>query len=95
MAVLHDCSYMELEGRSEAHATCPHCGSPLWADEGQRRNMLRMKQVISTASEQESRSYDESDDREPQFYQKNMFVVKDDSDITEAYFIDRERCHSV
>ncbi|MDM7995624.1 MAG: DEAD/DEAH box helicase [Acidobacteriota bacterium] len=85
-----DCSYMELEGRSEAHATCPQCGNPLWADEGQRRNMLRMRQVISTASEQESRSYDESDDREPQFYQKNMFVVKEDADITEAYFIDRE-----
>jgi DEAD/DEAH box helicase domain-containing protein len=52
--------------------------------------MLRMRQVISTSSEQESRSYDESDDREPQFYQKNMFVVKEDADISEAYFIDRE-----
>ena len=49
-----------------------------------------MRQVISTSSEQESRSYDESDDREPQFYQKNMFVVKEDADISEAFFIDRE-----
>jgi DEAD/DEAH box helicase domain-containing protein len=85
-----DCSYLELEGRSEPRASCPHCGSPLWADEGQRRNMLRMRQVISTQSEQESRSYDESDDREPQFYQKNMFVVKEDADISEAFFIDKE-----
>jgi len=85
-----DCSYLELEGRSEPRASCPHCDNPLWADEGQRRNMLRMRQVISTSSEQESRSYDESDDREPQFYQKNMFVVKEDADIAEAYFIDRE-----
>jgi DEAD/DEAH box helicase domain-containing protein len=85
-----DCSHLELEGRSEPRASCPHCGNPLWSDEGQRRNMLRMRQVISTSSEQESRSYDESDDREPQFYQKNMFVVKEDADITEAYFIDRE-----
>ena len=85
-----DCSYLELEGLSEPRASCPQCGSPLWADEGQRRNMLRMRQVISTQSEQESRSYDESDDREPQFYQKNMFVVKDDADVSEAYFIDRE-----
>ena len=85
-----DCSYLELEGRSEPRASCPHCDSPLWADEGQRRNMLRMRQVISTSSEQESRSYDESDDREPQFYQKNMFVVKEDADISEAFFIDRE-----
>jgi DEAD/DEAH box helicase domain-containing protein len=85
-----DCSYLELEGKSEPRASCPQCGSALWVDEGQRRNMLRMRQVISTASEQDSRSYDESDDREPQFYQKNMFVVKKDTDITEAYFIDRE-----
>ena len=85
-----DCSYLDMEGRSEPRASCPKCGNPLWADEGQRRNMLRMRQVISTQSEQESRSYDESDDREPQFYQKNMFVVKEDADISEAYFIDRE-----
>ena len=56
--------------------------------------MLRMRQVISTQSEQESRSYDESDDREPLFYQKNMFVVKEDADITEAYFIDRRKFRS-
>ncbi len=85
-----DCSYLELEGKSEPRASCPECGSPLWVDEGQRRNMLRMRQVVSTASEKDSRSYDESDDREPQFYQRNMFVVKKDTDITEAYFIDRE-----
>ena len=85
-----DCSYLELEGRSEPRASCPRCENPLWADEGQRRNMLRMRQVISTQSEQESRSYDESDDREPQFYQKNMFVVKEDADISEAFFIDKE-----
>ena len=84
------CSYLELEGVSELRASCPQCGSPIWSDEGQRRQMLRMRQVISTSSEQRSRSYDESDDREPQFYQKNMFVVKDDDNITEAYFIDQE-----
>jgi DEAD/DEAH box helicase domain-containing protein len=52
--------------------------------------MLRMRQVVSTSLERESRSHDESDDREPQFYQKNMFVLADERDITVAYFIDRE-----
>lgn len=85
-----DCEFLELEGLSENRTSCPQCGCHLWADEGQRRKMLRMRQVISTQSEQQSRSYDESDDREPEFYQKNMFVVKDDADISEAYFIDRE-----
>ena len=86
-----DCSYLELEGRSEPHGppvrTAAIRSGPI---RPAARNMLRMRQVISTSSEQESRSYDESDDREPQLYQKNMFVVKEDTDISEAYFIDRE-----
>jgi hypothetical protein len=76
----HECSYLELEESLKPRSSCPQCGSALWADEGQRRNMLRMRQVLSTQSEQESRSYDESDEREPEFYQKNMFVVKEDAD---------------
>lgn len=84
------CTYMELEGRSEPHRTCPKCGDTMWSDDGQRKNMLRMRQVISTTSERESRSYDESDDRTPQFYQRNMFVIPDDAQITQAYFLDCE-----
>ena len=68
------CSHMALEGAGEAHAACPRCGSPLWADEGQRRQMLRLRQVIATSSEEASRAYDEADDREPEFYQKNLFA---------------------
>jgi DEAD/DEAH box helicase domain-containing protein len=59
-------------------------------DDGQRKNMLRMRQVISTTSERESRSYDESDARTPQFYQRNMFVIPDEAQITQAYFLDCE-----
>jgi len=84
------CSHMALDANLEERDQCPKCGSPMWSDEGQRRTILRMRQVVSTMSEQESRSYDESDDREPQFYQKNMFVEKNDADITQAFFIDKE-----
>ena len=84
------CSHMALEGAGEAHAACPRCGSPLWSDQGQRRQMLRLRQVIATSSEEASRSYDEADDREPEFYQKNLFVLKDDRDIEEAWYLDRE-----
>lgn len=84
------CAYMELEGRSEPHRACPKCGDVMWIDDGQRKNMLRMRQVISTTSERESRSYDESDDRAPQFYQRNMFVAPDETQITQAYFLDCE-----
>jgi len=82
------CTYMELEGREEPRPTCPKCGDEMWRDGEQVKNMLRMRQVISTTSERESRSYDESDDRTPQFYQRNMFVIPDEAQITQAYFLD-------
>ncbi|SPF32055.1 DEAD/DEAH box helicase domain protein [Candidatus Sulfopaludibacter sp. SbA4] len=84
------CTYMEIEGRSEPHRACPKCGDVMWIDDGQRKNMLRMRQVISTTSERESRSYDESDARTPQFYQRNMFVIPDEAQITQAYVLDCE-----
>jgi DEAD/DEAH box helicase domain-containing protein len=80
-----ECSYMEKEGERELSAACPRCESPLWPDAGQKRSMLRMKQVLSTENDKESRSYDESDDREPQFFQRNMFVVTVPSDVKAAY----------
>ena len=73
----NNCSFLELERHTETRAACPRCGSPLWSDPGQLRGMLRMRQVISTASEKDSRSHDESDERQPQFYQRNVFVTKD------------------
>ena len=85
-----NCSYVALDSPGNPQASCPKCGSVMWSDDGRKRHMLRMRQVISTQSEQESRSHDESDDREPVFYQKNMFVVYDDDHITEAYAIDNE-----
>jgi DEAD/DEAH box helicase domain-containing protein len=85
-----NCTYMEVEGITELLRECPRCKSAMWPDEGQKRTMLRMRQVLSTMTDRESRSFDESDDREPLFYQKNMFVIRDDNQIRDAYFLDNE-----
>jgi DEAD/DEAH box helicase domain-containing protein len=85
-----NCSYMHSDLTNDGRQECPQCGSAMWADEGQCRNMLKMRQVISTMTDRDSRSFDETDDREPQFYQKNMFVVRDENEIEQAYFIDNE-----
>lgn len=79
------CSYMEKEGEHPLAPVCPHCDDPLWSDAGQRRSMLRMKQVLSSQSDRDSRSQDDSEDREPEFFQRNMFVVTNPSDIESAY----------
>ena len=43
-----DCSHLELIGIEEEKAACPRCGSLLWTDEGQKRQMVRMRQVFAT-----------------------------------------------
>lgn len=84
------CSHVDLDSPGSPQTSCPKCGSLMWSDDGRKRPMLRMRQVVSTQSEQESRSHDESDDREPVFYQKNMFVGYNDDHITAAYAIDKD-----
>lgn len=76
----NSCPHSENISVNEQKASCPTCGSTLWADAGQRRKMLRMRQVIATTSDKNSRSGDDSDDREPEFYNKHMLV-----DVEERY----------
>jgi DEAD/DEAH box helicase domain-containing protein len=85
-----NCSHHERIATSEEKSCCPKCGSLLWADEGQKQPMLRMRQVVATTSDRESRSQDDSDDREPEFYNQHMLVDIDEKHIEEAYRIDRE-----
>ena len=90
-----DCSYLGVGGAVGAARLLP------------RLRVVRSGQMKATPaqhvayapshldpSEQESRSYDESDDREPQFYQKNMFVVKEDADITKRTSSIAKKCRS-
>ena len=53
------CSYSELHGAREETSACRRCGDPLWADEGQKRQMLRMRQVFATTSDRSSRIADD------------------------------------
>lgn len=85
-----NCSWMEREGEHEPQTACPKCGHTLWSDDGQRRVLLRMRQVIANASDRESRSLDDDDEREPKFYEKNMFVLAVGEEITQAFFLDHE-----
>ncbi|MGC8490209.1 MAG: DEAD/DEAH box helicase [Syntrophobacteraceae bacterium] len=86
----NSCSYHELVASGEDKTACPKCGSPLWADDGQKRRMIRMRQVIATTSDRESRNQDDSDDREPEFYNRRMLFDAEEKFIEKAFKIDRE-----
>ncbi len=85
-----NCSYTELIGVESEKSACPRCGSLLWPDEGRKRHMLRIRQVFATSSDKSSRISDDSDDREPRFFNKRMLVDFNESDIAQAYHIDNE-----
>ena len=84
----NDCSHHEQIIEKDDLKSCPNCDSQLWSDAGQKRDMIRMRQVIATTSEKDSKSYDDSDDREPEFYNKNMLVNTVSKYIEKAYKID-------
>lgn len=86
----NNCSHLELVGKEEGKSTCPRCGSTLWSDAGQKRQMLRMRQVFATTSDRKSLIGDDTDDREPTFYNTQMLVDFEDRDITAAYRLESE-----
>ncbi|MBI4917346.1 MAG: DEAD/DEAH box helicase [Acidobacteria bacterium] len=84
------CSYSELVGEREPQVTCPRCGDTGWSDAGQKRQMLRMRQVYASTSDRDSRIGDDADDREPNFYDKQMLVDADPKDIRRAFKVDSD-----
>jgi len=85
-----NCGYAVREALNTHKSSCPRCGSPVWADAGQKRSMLRLGQVEASTSDKESRVDDASDSREPQFYNKHMLVDADPQYIEKAYCIDSD-----
>ncbi|MBF0452787.1 MAG: DEAD/DEAH box helicase [Candidatus Magnetomorum sp.] len=86
----NNCSHKEILGKNEETLLCPNCGSPMWSDFGQKRLMLKMRQVFASTSDKKSRISDDSDNREPVFYHKQMLVEFDDHHILDAYKVDAD-----
>ena len=83
------CSHAEQDITGKNVAQCPRCGDPTWTDSGQRKEMLKLKVVYSNDDYAESKSADESDERETKFFCKQILVdVDSDNDITNAYMIE-------
>ena len=69
---------------------CPRCGNHMWSDTGQKRKMLRMRQVFANTNDRDSRIHDDKDERDPLFYNKQMLVDIDPANIRDAYKINRD-----
>ena len=83
------CSYCERVDVQDAHGACPRCGDRLWADAGQRRNMLPLRLVHAFTPDRRSRIVDERDDREPLFYTRQLVADFEPQAVERAYAMPR------
>lgn len=80
------CSHTQKVGLEEA-SVCPKCGSEQFADEGQKKEILRLTSVMATSDDKSSRIKDDSDSREIKFYNKQLLINFDKKHIEDAYAI--------
>ncbi|MDZ7753848.1 MAG: DEAD/DEAH box helicase [Gammaproteobacteria bacterium] len=86
------CHYTEnLAESGDPHSVCPRCGSPQWADAGRKRTLLRLRQVFATADDRTSRIGDDSDQRAPSFFNRQMLVDVPPGSATHAYRLAAEQ----
>lgn len=84
------CSYAEPNRAAAVQSACPRCGSTLFADSGQLREMLRMTQVYATTSDKDSRLGDDAESREPQFFVRQLLIDYEPEALEQAFKLDTE-----
>lgn len=80
------CSFTQRISNEEPDS-CPKCGSEMFCDEGQKKEILRMKQVLATSNDKSSRLKDDKDQRDIKFFNKQLLINFDIQHIEDAYAI--------
>ena len=89
--ICRNCNFATQAIQPEAHAkTCPRCSDAMWSDQGQLRRMLRLRQVMATTSDQQSRFGDDSEDRNSAFFQRHLLVDFAPDDREKTFLIKKE-----
>ena len=66
------CDHCARVDAKDDDACCPRCGDVMWADAGQRREMLPLRMVHAATADRRARILDERDDREPLFHTRQL-----------------------
>lgn len=70
---------------------CPRCQSVMWADASAATNMLKMTQVYAFTNAKDAQLDDGTDDREPEFFNRQMLIDFDQKDILSTWTLDDEK----
>ncbi len=84
------CDHAALEVTGNVGATCPMCGSTVWADSGRVLTLVQLRQVFAGTSDRDSRSSDERDDRVLQPYRRDTQVTFKDEAISGAWALGKD-----
>jgi DEAD/DEAH box helicase domain-containing protein len=85
------CQYCEnTEETGDPHSACPRCGNGLWGDVGQNRTLLKLRQVYARADARKDRIGDDSDERVPAFYRRQLLVDVPPESHAGAFRLNRE-----
>ena len=84
------CSYSEHITGADQDATCPRCNDPMWSNTSQRMPMVRLRQVYANTREDDAFIGDDSDTREPTFFNRQMLIDFEPGAISLAYAMKTE-----
>jgi hypothetical protein len=79
------CGFGAPENTQPSWTTCPRCRLPAIADTGAQHRMLRFRRVSCVDSEERTRVFDETDDRERRHYDVVTTVDVDPADVAHAW----------
>jgi DEAD/DEAH box helicase domain-containing protein len=89
--VCNNCHHAEnINITKDEFTTCPSCNSVVWNDKGQLTQMVKLRQVYARTNERDAKISDDTDNREPKFYKRQMLVTYQPEDVLQAYKIDNE-----
>lgn len=83
--VCPSCTFMERVVGEETDKPCPSCGANGWRDNSQKRDFLRLRQVIAVTDARRARIGDDSDEREIRTFDRSLFPSFAKEAIEEAY----------
>lgn len=79
------CHYAESLLAGDKHSQCPRCGSEMWRNASQKQSLLRLRQVFANSNDRDSRIGDDSEQREPVFFNRQLLVDIEQVNSERAY----------
>lgn len=84
------CHHSECIDAGDLYKNCPRCGDAWWTNVSQKQTMLRLKQVYANTPDRKSRISDDKDDRDSQFFTRQLLIDFEPQAITAAWKVDKE-----